>query len=362
MQAGNNYSKLLELARENSSEKRRELLNDVTDLFFVVKDTQSPLETNMFGELLAKVASELSVEVRRELSARFGDGSAPRRLAVSLANDTDLNVAAPILQTARSLTQEDLIAVVHARGDAHRMLVTKRKDVGEALSDALVQFGDDRVVASLIKNETARVSHETFDKIVDRAISSPYLQQPLVSRQAISPEHLNKLFLSADTLMRAQILERNAQFSEAEINEAMARAKTRIAVDHGALPADYEAAEREIRELAKRGALTGATLPNLWRDKKDTHFKMAFARLTGLHFNQTTQLFGNKDVDGIAMVARAAGFDRALFVTLAVMVLGQEGMSAAKSLGEMYNGVPQEAAQRALRFMKLRAGTMAQAA
>ena len=52
----------------------------------------------------------------------------------------------------------------------------------------------------------------------------------------------------------------------------------------------------------------------------------------------------------------------ALFVTLAVLSCGgDEAMSRAEEFGRMYNNVPIEAAQRAMRFFKVRKGA-AQAA
>jgi uncharacterized protein (DUF2336 family) len=362
MQVGERYSKLLELAHENSSDKRRELLNDVTDLFFESNDQRSDLESNMFGELMAKVAYELDVEVRKELTARFTDGSAPRKLAVALANDAEISVAAPILRSSRSLTQADLIAVVENQGNAHRLWVTKRTDVTEALSAALVTHGDDKVVASLIKNESAQVSDDTFDQIVDRAATNLDLQLPLVARKAIPAEHLNKLFLSVNSSLRARILERNSQLSEDELNAAMERAKLRVSMMNGALPVDYEAVCESVRLAKNINALVPSVLPTLWREKKTTQFIVTFCELTGLDYHQSTNLFERKDLDAIAMICRAAGFDRALYVTLAVLLLGEQGMGQAKILGDIYHDVPVEAAQRALRFMKLRAGALAQAA
>ena len=56
MQVGERYAKLLEVASESSSEKRRVLLNEVTDLFFDSHENHSPLETKLFGDLISKVA------------------------------------------------------------------------------------------------------------------------------------------------------------------------------------------------------------------------------------------------------------------------------------------------------------------
>lgn len=362
MQTGERYAKLLQLAHENSSEKRRELLGDVTDMFFATKGARSDVESGMFGDLMAKVAYELDSEVRKDLSARFVDGSAPRRLALALAHDEELAVAAPILRHSVNLTQSDLISVVEKQGDGHRFMITKRGDVTEALSAALVAHGDDRVVASLVSNESARVSDDTFDVIVERAGSAPLLQRPLVERRSIPPEHLNKLYMSVEPVLRERILARNSHLSEAEMNASIERAKLRVAVSNGALPADFEAAHINVMAARANKTLSPMQLPTLWRNKKITEFYLTFCELTGLDFHLVVETFTRKDVDGLAMISRACEFERALFVTIAVLVLGEEGMGQAAKLGAMYNEVPVEAAGRALRFMKLRSNVSTKAA
>jgi uncharacterized protein (DUF2336 family) len=362
METGARYAKLLELAQEKSSEKRRELLNDVTDLFFATTDNRSPVESVMFGELMTKVAYELDVEVRKNLSVRMSHGLAPRRLALALASDTEIAVASPMLRHSLALTQDDLISVVKQRSDEHRLMVTTRPDVSEALSAALVSYGNDKVVAALIRNDSAKVSNSTYDQILDRAAVNPYLNDPLVSRKSIPPEYLNKLYASVDSDLRAKILERNAHYSEAEIQAALDRAKTQVAIDCGALPQDYDAATQIVENQKKSNTLSATALPSLWRDKKITQFTVSFGSLVGLDYHQAQNLFELKDIDTIAMVCRAAGLERALFVTIAVLVLGESGMGQAKVLGDMYNNVPEEAAQRGVRFLKLRSSTFAKAA
>lgn len=66
-------------------------------------------------------------------------------------------------------------------------------------------------------------------------------------------------------------------------------------------------------------------------------------------------LLDRRDIDALAMICRAANIERPLFVTLAVLVGGgDEAMARAEEFGRMYNNVPVEAAQRALRFFKVR--------
>jgi uncharacterized protein (DUF2336 family) len=354
MTTGHRYSKLLEIAQQNDSVRRRELLNEVTELFFESTGQRSAVETRLFGDLMAKVAFELDQEVRRELSSRFERrGDPPRELAVALVNDT-IEVAAPVLRSARSLTDDDLIAVVRHRGFDHQMVVTTRSEVSEAVSDALVAHGSDAVVASLLSNEGARIGDTTYESVLDRAMVNPDLHAPMVKRESIPPHVLNSLFVVVDGPMRKEILRRNAGLSEADVSRAMERARARVEMRAGSLPPDYEVATRQIGALKARGALQATLLPSLWRNGEVTAFVVALADLSGLDFHTVNGLVTRRDCDGLAMIARACGFERALFVTIAVLILGADGMGSAETLGRMYNDVPVEAAQRALRFLKVR--------
>lgn len=353
MEAGQRYAKLLNIAKESSSERRRELLHEVTDLFFDNADNVSPVEQHMFGELMGKVAFDLDVEVRKELSSRFIEGHAPRNLALKLAND-EIDVAAPILRNTKSLTDDDLINIVETKGTHYQIAVSQREIVSETVSDALVNHGNDDVLTSLLRNEGAKIADHTFDKVVERAEANPDLHRPMLSRQAIPPEVLNQLYLVVSGPMRKEILERNSHLSQAEVEAAMSRAQARIGVKVGALPEDYEAANRKVLALKASGQLDAAQLPNIWRNGDATLFKLAFANIVGVDYLTIDKMLINKDADGMALICRAKSFPRALFVTIAALTLGNQGMAEAEVLGNMYNDVSIEDAGRALRFMQVR--------
>jgi len=70
----NTQSCLLEiesLSQENSSDKRREVLQRITDLFFLTSDQQTPRDSAAFGNVMERVAYELEIEARAELSEKF---------------------------------------------------------------------------------------------------------------------------------------------------------------------------------------------------------------------------------------------------------------------------------------------------
>jgi hypothetical protein len=75
-----------------------------------------------------------------------------------------------------------------------------------------------------------------------------------------------------------------------------------------------------------------------------------------VHFELIDRVVEDRDVDAIALLCRWAGFERAIFVTLAIAFDDPEKrVSGAEEFGKLYESVPIHAAQRALRFWKARA-------
>ena len=65
-----------------------------------------------------------------------------------------------------------------------------------------------------------------------------------------------------------------------------------------------------------------------------------------------------KDLDALAIVCKAADFDRALFLTFAVLILDPgQGMARAEEYGRLYMDLPKDAALRTMRFWKMRRTT-----
>ena len=80
---------LITLANEPSSEKRRELLRGVTDMFFT-GDGHSAVEMELFDDVLSQLAGDMEEAVKAELAQRLGEApTAPRGLSRALAHLTE---------------------------------------------------------------------------------------------------------------------------------------------------------------------------------------------------------------------------------------------------------------------------------
>jgi uncharacterized protein (DUF2336 family) len=184
---------LISLAEETSSERRRELMRGVTDLFFA-GDGHGSTEMGLFDDVLTQLAGEMEATVRGELAQRMADAEAPPRgLIRKLARDESIEVARPVLQGSRALTDDDLLAVAHIRGQDHLRAISQRVTVSETVSEAIVERGDDTTVGVLLRNDGAQLSRETQEAVVDRAGDNPHQHEAGVNPPSQPVDQLNEM-------------------------------------------------------------------------------------------------------------------------------------------------------------------------
>jgi uncharacterized protein (DUF2336 family) len=139
------------------------------------------------------------------------------------------------------------------------------------------------------------------------------------------------------------------------LDAALSKARARLSKTASEVTAEAKNAMAFIQTKKSSGELNARLLVALYREAKQTHFLYGLAELTDLDPETVADLINRHDIDGLAMICRAAGIPRPLFVTLAVLTCGgDEAMQRAEEFGRLYNNVPMEAAQRAMRFFKVR--------
>ena len=352
--------KLTELAKEKSSERRRALLREVTDLFFDAPPARETSTHSQFDAVLKSLATQTAQDAREELAKRFADAPlAPKGLLLQLAQDA-IEVAAPILSKSNGLDEDDLVTIVHETGQAHIQAIAKREQVPERVSHAIVERGDDTAVAALVENAGAKLSRETFETVTRRAETSPQLQKPLVEREDAPIDLLNDLTLVVEATLRSKIMDRFDKLEPGVLEAALAasrqRLQSRLAEDK-----NLAEAERDVAKAKMRKALDGALLVRFLREKKRAHFCLGFAEMTGVDYQTARRALEHESPDGLALICKAAGVEKALFVTIAVLRAGaSEGaFNDARAVGETYDALSPADAERAMRFWKMRKSTAA---
>lgn len=357
---GSRLPSLIALAREPSSESRRALLRELTGHFFG-STTRTATEDELYGSVLSDLSADMEAAVRRELSARFAArNDAPRALIRRLAND-DADIAGEVLRVSSVLTEDDLLGVVRARGQDHLRAVSSRLDVSEAVSDVIVERGDDETLGTLLRNDGARLSRSASEAAVERAKANPELHAAAVERSTLPPDLLNEMYFLVEARLRQHILEQNASMDPVLLESALAAGRTRVATDDGSLPADYASSLDYVDELRAAGQLSPQMLARFLRSGSRTSFLIALSQLSDIDFHTARQIVERREVDALAVVCKAADLDRALFLTFVVIILNDEGeaMGKAHAYGRLYVELTRDQALRTVRFWRMRRGVHA---
>lgn len=351
---------LIALAHETSSESRRALLRELTDHFFGAT-ARTPTEDALYGSVLSDLASDMEEAVRRELAARFAaHADAPRALIRRLAND-EAEIASEVLRVSTVLTEDDLLGVVREHSQDHLRAVSERASVSEAVSEVIVERGDDETLGHLLRNDGARLSRTASEAAVERAKANPELHAATVERSSLPPDLLNEMYFVVEARLRQRILEQNALLDPALLESALAAGRTRVATEDGALPADYASSLNYVEELRAAGQLTPQMLARFLRSGSRTAFLISLAQLADVDFHTASHIVDRKEVDALAVICKAADLDRALFLTFVVIILNGDGdaMGKAHSYGRLYVELTREQALRTVRFWRMRRSVQA---
>ena len=351
---------LIELAKEPSSERRRDLLRGITDVFLAQSpDRLDPSQMALFDDVMVRITSEMEEAVRAELSHRLAPNAVvPPALLRQLADDS-IAVAEPVLRCASALSEADLVEIARTKGQDHLRAISQRPQVTVAVSDAIVERGDDETLDVLLRNSHAELSRQASETAVDRAQVNPALHEAVVQRESLPADLLNEMYFIVEARLRQTIMARNETLDPQELQAALDAGRNRLAARDGAMPVDFAAAEAEVATLVKQGGLTPTVLTSFLRRGQKTKFTIALAQLADIDFATARRILDGRHVDPLAIVCRAAGFERALFLTFVVLMLGHEAdvMGRAKEYGDLYQQLTKDAALRAIRFWRLRRQT-----
>jgi uncharacterized protein (DUF2336 family) len=308
---------------------------------------------------MGALAAEMEVAVRAELAERMADADAPpASLMRALAAD-EIEVSRPVLQRSRALSDEDLLQLARTKGQDHLRAISQRPTVSTVVSDAIVERADDDTLGLLLRNTGAELSRKAHERAVDRAAVNPDLHEAVVGREQLPIDLLNEMYFVVEARLRDRITSANAAIDPARLEAALSAGRKRVALGDGALPADYAEAEAAVRAQIARGEMGPRVLAAMLRNRETTRFLIALAEMADIDFHTARRILERRELDALAIVCKAADFDRSLFLTFTVLILDRadDAMTRAKSYGDLYNNLPRDAALRTIRFWRMRRTT-----
>ena len=193
-------------AEEDGPEHDARIFGEVTDLFLSnvgrLGDSQIAAVDGVLAHLVDRVEAATVIQLSEALSTI---DRAPIQTVRRLAFHEQPQVAAPVLRHSVCLSDADLLEIVKSRGQQHLLAICDRKALNEALTDALMRFGDVNVSNALARN-TGCFSECGYATLVGRAERDEGLAEKLGVRLDIPGSLLRELIVKVADVVRARFL------------------------------------------------------------------------------------------------------------------------------------------------------------
>jgi len=290
-------------AEEDGPEHDARIFGEVTDLFLSnvgrLGDSQIAAVDGVLAHLVDRVEAATVIQLSEALSTV---DRAPIQTVRRLAFHEQPQVAAPVLRHSACLPDADLLEIVKSRGQQHLLAICDRKALNEALTDALMRFGDVNVSNALARNTGARFSECGYATLVGRAERDEGLAEKLGVRLDIPGSLLRELIVKVADVVRARFL---------TAPRPVVRQKSQNAASAGQNGAarkaiDYAPVQSELVALNRTGKLNDSVVNRFAVRGEYTHVVAALALKADVKVEAIEPLLEPDRVYGLIVACKAA--------------------------------------------------------
>lgn len=326
------------LAEDIDEGVRAELASKIGRLVPELDAKENARLAEMVIEILEILARDEMPRVRALIAEELKNAdNVPKSLILQLAGDLEDIVAAPILEYSPLLNQADLLELL-ARGMRTRKVVAlaKRRNIEEALADALVGKNDLHAIGALVANKSAKISVKAFDVIAEKAemnkdwhnamvyrddlplrtilriatFVSAALMEALISRNQDSKEHVEGLRKAVrDRIERGDVPGLKEILPAAAVPEPEAQSRNE------AKPEGDPIAQR-VKKDREAGLLTEANLARALEKNEHEYVKAALIEMSDLPSKTVNQMMGTRTAKAMLAIAWKAGLSIKMAVRL----------------------------------------------
>ncbi|HVR56107.1 MAG TPA: DUF2336 domain-containing protein [Pseudolabrys sp.] len=244
----------------STDQRRSVMLRHLTDLYLVGSEQYSEDEIDLIDDVFVRLVSTIEQSARALLAIRLGPVMvAPPKILRLLACDDAIEVASPVLTQAARLDTDTLIECARTKNQEHLLAISRRKTLPEALTDVLVERGDQQVVLSTAKNAGARFSGKGFDTLIKRSCGDDALTSCVGVRSDLPPQLLEQLLAAASEKVRTKLMAER-EYAKADIERAVDDVAGQIQAGAAGQPLSYAAAQVLVESLHQAGLLTTGKL------------------------------------------------------------------------------------------------------
>lgn len=335
-----------------SSEKRTDILRRVTDLFIASSDSCDDNQTQLFDGVMGQLISHVESRAAVELSHRLASvGNAPAETVRRLANNDDIEVAAPVLSRSNRLTDNDIIEIAKLKSQAHLAKIAVRPQLSTTVTDVLVDYGNSHVANELATNSGAQFSKMGMAKLVLRADGDERLTQSIAARKDISPRQFQHLLMQATEVVRRKLLADAPPERQETIKQVLADISAQAMPKRVARQA-MAIAQQTMASLSQDTELFQVKLIEFANEKRIPELIAGLSIISQVPNDELEQLFYSPNELGMMVLCKSLGFDwqRAEMLILAMPTTQGFEQDQLDDLQAQFDILSMASAQRLLRF------------
>jgi uncharacterized protein (DUF2336 family) len=345
-------AELEDAVRGGSSAKRVETLRQVTDLFLNDGERLSDDQVKVFDDVLCLLIARVETRAKAELSKRLAPlDYAPFEVIQHLAWDDEIDVAGSVLANSSRLGTEVLVEIASKKGQDHLLAISGRSNLPSAVTDVIVDRGEDKVIRKLANNAGAKFSDQGFSTIVARAGADDELVEILGLRSDFPAKFIADLLRRAKETVRARLL----AIAPPAVQEEIKRVLNEIARKAPAPGRSFGVAEELVKLMKGLNELDDAAVYNFAESKKFDEVTVAIAVLNEMPIEMVARLMEGPRADLLLIPCRSARLNwptvESILRNRPVMpAINEQTLEVAE---RDYRKLSMETAQRTVRFWQL---------
>jgi len=296
-------AELEDAVRGGSSAKRVETLRQVTDLFLNDGERLSDDQVKVFDDVLCLLIARVETRAKAELSKRLAPlDYAPFEVIQHLAWDDEIDVAGSVLANSSRLGTEALVEIASKKGQDHLLAISGRPNLPIAVTDVIVDRGEDKVIRKLANNAGARFSDQGFSTIVARAGADDELVEILGLRADFPQQFMADLLRRAKEAVRARLL----AIAPPAVQEEIKRVLNEIAREAPPPGRSFGVAEEYVKLMKGLNELDDAAVYTFAESKKFDEVTVAIALLNEMPIEMMARLMEGPRADLLLIPCRSA--------------------------------------------------------
>jgi uncharacterized protein (DUF2336 family) len=336
--------------------RRAEILRRVTDLFVVGSGNFAEDQVELFDDVMGKLLENIERSARAQFGNRIARLSdAPPNIIRVLASDDSIEVAGPVLLHSERLDDNTLIETARIQGQDHLLAISGRKVLREAVTDILVERGNQAVVFRTARNGGAQFSDFGISALVTKAHDDGELALCVWLRPDIPRQHLVKLFVEASEAVKGQLAEADPRRAEL-IKIAVAEASDQIQAAARACSDDFAQARCFVGSLHAAGKLDQAQLHAFANEGTFDKVTAALSLMCDLPIGLVERALVQTQAEQILVLAKAIDLP---WVTTEALLLFRAGINGGsrqqlEQCFTSFSRLKPKTAQTALQFYRMR--------